>query len=93
MIIGFTDAVVAELKNRGATENLFSDLAMVIENIPKKPGLKVDTSDNMLTVLDFPISFLRDYEQDRAWVMTNGEAEMLDIESLKGKNWLFYPNE
>lgn len=78
MMVGFSDNVLKELKDRGATEALFQQLARAISDIPRKPGLAVDSSDNMISVYNLPISFIRNHKTDNAWVMTNEEARNLD---------------
>lgn len=66
--IYYSKKVCKELKQRGATEKLLIQLGQRIIEIPRKKKMTVDTSDNMIKVLGYPISFLRDHKGKNVWI-------------------------
>lgn len=82
MTVTYSLKVMQELSKRGATQEIFDKLGETVQNIPRKAGLEVDTSDNAITVLGMPISFVRDHKNGEVHIMTNAEA--LQLDSMKG---------
>ena len=81
-MVTYSLKVIHELSERGATQEIFDMLGETVQNIPRKAGLDVDTSDNAVTVLGMPVSFVRDHKSGEIHIMTNEEAQQLD--SIKG---------
>lgn len=92
MTVKFTKRAVDELKQRGATDEIFKNIADTVVNAPRKPGLDVDASDNYMRVFDFPLSFTRSHKEGVAYIMTLGEAEKLDDNGIQGEfSWIYTP--
>ncbi len=77
----FSQELATELKKRGATNSLLIQLAKAIESIPKKPGLKVDTSDNSIAFAGYPVSFVRNHPEKKIYAFTFGEGLNLDLQN------------
>lgn len=77
MKVRFTERVIEELRKRGANNKLFEDLAETITKIPCRE-FAIDSSDDMITVLGLPISFVRDHNNGETIIMTNEEAQDAD---------------
>ncbi len=83
--VGFTGNVCKILKryarsHEGSARNYAEELADVVIKIKRQKGLNVDTSDNAVTFAGVPLSFIRDWNRGRAYIMTNAEALALDNE-------------
>ena len=81
MRVTFTQRLAEELRAKGATTDHFAKAAYAVANAPKGE-FEVDASDDMLSILGTPVSFLRNHETNEALVMTLEEAHKLDQEAL-----------
>lgn len=84
MRVGFTDGAfsVVEMYARGdgeAKRAYLEQLAETVVNIRRVPGLEVDTFDKGLSFAGVPLSFVRDWREGEAIIMTNTEAAALDM--------------
>ena len=77
MKVGFTERVIEELRERGADNKIFEDIAAAVEKFPRGK-YEIDRSDDAITVLGLPISFVRDHNEGEAIIMTNEEAQDVD---------------
>lgn len=75
--------IADELKKRGATAYWLKRLAKTAENLPKQPGLEIDTSDNALSFAGYPVSFLRNHKEKTLYLFAPGEAVNMDITTGK----------
>lgn len=75
----YSKNLVKELTARGADNNTLKELADAIIHYKRQPGLDVDTSDNTVSCYGYPISFIRDHNNKKVILMTNGEAIGLDV--------------
>ena len=81
MRVVFTQKLAEELRTMGATTEHYAQAAYAVTNAPRGE-FEVDASDDMLTILGMPVSFLRNHETKEALVMTLEEAQKLDQEAL-----------
>ena len=81
MRVTFTQRLAEELRAKGAMTDHFAQVAKAVADAPRGE-FEVDASDDMLTVLGMPVSFLRNHETHEALVMTIEEAQKLDQEAL-----------
>ena len=70
--------VIKELEKRGATKQQLTRLATTVVNYKREAELTMDSSDNVLSYMGYPLSFVRDHTNRKAYIITNGEALDLD---------------
>ena len=81
MRVTFSQRLVEAMRAKGAETYHFAQVAKAVADAPRGE-FEVDASDDMLTVLGMPVSFLRNHETNEALVMTIEEAQKLDQEAL-----------
>lgn len=74
--VGFTKDAYEALKRAGASDEIFKGIADIVANRPKGK-YKVDAFDG-LSWACVRLSWLRNWETGKAWVMTIAEAMTLD---------------
>ena len=72
-----------ELKKRGASIYWLKRLSKTAENLPKQPGLEIDTSDNAISFAGYPVSFLRNHKEKTLYLFAPGEAVNMDVTTGK----------
>ena len=81
MRVTFSQRLVEAMRAKGAETYHFAQAAKAVAEAPKGE-FEVDASDDMLSILGMPVSFLRNHETHEAIVMTIEEAQKLDQEAL-----------
>ena len=90
MKVTFTNEVIELFKDLGVfNSKLLSDLSETVTNKISRGEHKIDTSDTMLSVSGRNISFIRDWENGNAIILTNNEAHRLDMADAFRNDRLF----
>ena len=83
MFIGFTKGALSLVmeRTRWDEERRVKDLIELAEAVGKtrrKEGQSLDASDTAISYAGVPLSFIRDWDRGKTFIMTNAEARELD---------------
>lgn len=89
MKVSFTNEVIDQFKEQGIYSAKFlSEISEKVKAVPRG-AFDVDSSDDSISVLGKYISFVRDWNSGLIIIMTNGEAQRLDMYDAFQKGTLF----